>query len=530
MGFFSSLLTPHSSLASERFRRTGKVLMGKPIAIVCRRRFPPLICVVALLCAALAAGCAAMTNPTLIGIPVRLLPPELRGKSVAGMQTIPLSLLGQQRPENYRIDGGDVLGVWIETILGELGQQPPIQSTVNLGNIDLPPSIGYPIQVDRDGTISLPRIEPLRVAGMTFKEAENAIRKAYLNAQIIKEHIRILVTLMRPRTYHVLVLREDSPTPQGGVVTSQLGGSGPEYISASRKGTGWDLVMPAYHNDVLTALAKTGGLPGTDAYDELIIERNTPQGGRNWEMIAQEFQANGPPACVPGGPIMRIPLRVRRGTPLPIRPEDVVLRDGDVVYVPAREERLFFTGGLLPPGQHILPRDTDLDVIEAIARVRGPLMNGNFSTSNLAGTMILPGLGQPSPTLLSVVRRMPDGCGQITIRVDLNLALKDTRERLLVQAGDFLILQETPEQGIVRYLTQVVELPFYYVFSRGPNLITAGAFNYPGGVAPTPTIVPMGFGTSVNTGYSVGSATSGAGTSPIPISTIPATPTTPVGR
>jgi protein involved in polysaccharide export with SLBB domain len=500
--------------------------MGKPFAIVCRRRFPPLIYLAALLSGALATGCAAMTNPTLIGIPVRLLPPELRGKSVAGMQTIPLSLLGQPRPENYRIDGGDVLGVWIEGILGERGQQPPIQSSVNLGNIDLPPAIGYPIQVDRDGTITLPEIEPLRVAGMTFKEAERAIRRAYAESRILKKEavLRILVTLMRPRTYHVLVLREDSPIPQQSMVTSQLAGTGPEYVSISRKGTGWDLVLPAYHNDVLTALAKTGGLPGTDAVDTIIIERNSPQGGRNWEMIAQEFQTNGPPPCVPGGPLMRIPLRVQPGTPLPIRPQDVILRDGDVVYVPAREERLFFTGGLLPPGQHILPRDTDLDVVEAVARVRGPLMNGNFSTSNLAGTMIMPGLGQPSPTLLSVVRRMPDGCGQITIRVDLNLALKDPRERLLVQAGDFLILQETPEQGIVRYLTQVVELPFYYLFQRGPNLITAGAFNAPGGTAP-PAIAPMSFSSNVSTGYvgnfAPGTATSGTTILPSPIPTVP---------
>lgn len=505
--------------------------MGQPIAIMCRRRFPPAICLLALCGGALAAGCAAMTNPTLVGIPVRLLPPELHAKSVAGMQTIPLSLLGQQRPEAYRIDGGDVLGVWVDTIFSERDQLPPVQAAVNLGNIDLPPATGYPTQVDRDGTISLPKLpEPLRVAGMTFREAENAIRKAYLDAGKTVGKSRVIVSLMRPRTYHVLVMREDSATPQQSVVTSQLGGSGPEYVSVSRKGTGWPLVLPAYQNDVLTALARTGGLPGTDAVDTVIIERNTPQGGRSWEMIAQEFQTNGPPACVPGGPIMRIPLRVRPGTPLPIRAEDVILRDGDVVYIPAREERLFFTGGLLPPGQHLLPRDSDLDVVEAVARVRGPLMNGDFSTSNLAGTMILPGLGQPSPTLLSVVRRMPDGCGQATIRVDLNLALRDPRERLLVQAGDFLILQETPEQGIVRYLTQVMELPFYYIFKRGPNLITAGTFSAPGGVAPSPTIVPMNFSSSVSTGYigNFAPTAASAATSAVPI--IPTPIPTPTGR
>jgi protein involved in polysaccharide export with SLBB domain len=490
--------------------------MGKPIAIVCQRRLPSLTALVALLGGALAAGCAAMTNPALDGIPVRLLPPELRGQSVAGMQPIPLSLLGQQRPDVYRIDAGDVLGVWVEGILGEKNQQPPIHTPVTLGTVDLPPALGFPIQVERDGTISLPQIEPLKVAGMTFKEAENAIRRAY-EPQILRPgQNRILVTLMRPRTYHVLVLREDSPTPQQGVVTSTLGGGGPEYVSISRKGTGWDLVLPAYQNDVLTALAKTGGLPGTDAVDAVIIERNATRGSRNFDVIAQEFQANGPPACVTGGPLQRIPLRIRPNTPLPVRPEDVILRDGDVVYIQAREERLFFTGGLLPPGQHLLPRDTDLDVLEAIARVRGPMFSGAFSTSNLAGTMLLPGIGQPTPTLLTVIRRMPDG-GQIKIRVDLNRAVKDARERLLVQAGDFLLLQETPEQGIVRYITQTAELPFYYLFHVGPRLFTGVAFGPPGGIAPT-GITTMSINTTLSTGFS-GNAPSSTTPVPLPIPT-----------
>ncbi len=484
--------------------------MGKPIAILSLRRFPRFVALTALLSGALAAGCAALTNPTLEALPVRLLPPELRGQSVAGMKTIPLSLLGQERPDAYRIDGGDVLGIWVESILGEEGQQPPVQQPISLTNADLPPASGYPIQVERDGTISLPQIEPIKVGGMTFREAEAAIRKAYVDAKIFKLNParpgrpRILVTLMRPRTYHVLVLREDSPVSQQAVVTSQLGGGGPEYIGISRKGTGWDLTLPAYQNDVLTAIAKTGGLPGTDAVDMVIVERNNTQGGRNFDAIAQEFQTNGMPACVPGGPMIQIPLRVPPGTPLSIRPQDIILRDGDVVYIPAREERLFYTGGLLPPGQHILPRDTDLDVLEAIARVRGPLFNGAFSTSNLAGTMLLPGLGQPTPTLLTVVRRLPNGCGQIPIRIDLNKAARDPRERLLVQPGDFLVLQESPEQGMVRYVTQVVEMPFYYVLGIGNRLFALGTFGFPGGVAPQP-ITSMG--TSANLAHTFSTTT-----------------------
>ncbi len=130
-----------------------------------------------------------------------------------------------------------------------------------------------------------------------------------------------------------------------------------------------------------------------------------------------------------------------------------MLHNGDVVFIEARDQDLFYTGGLLPSGEHILPRDYDLDVVKAVLRVRGPLVNGGFSSNNLAGNIITPGLGAPSPALLSVLRRTPDG-GQILIRVDLDRALQDSRERILVQAGDVLILQEKPGQAISRYLTQ----------------------------------------------------------------------------
>jgi protein involved in polysaccharide export with SLBB domain len=448
-------------------------------------------------CAVL-SGCAALSNPGVQAIPVRLLPPEMRGKSVEGLKPIPLSLLGQPHPPAYLIDAGDVLGIWVEGVLGDKNQPPPVQPSLRLNNVDLPPSLGYPFEVRQDGTISLPLLDSLKLGGMTFKDAEQAIRGAYVKAGVLKadkdSRVRISVSLIRPRTYHILVLRQDSPMSIQSVVTSQLGMGGPEFIGVARKGTGWELTLPAYQNDVLTALAKTGGLPGTDAVDAVVVERNTRQ-SLNWDMVMQSFQAGGPPVDAPGCPLVRIPLRVSPGAPLPIQPQDVVLHDGDVVFIPAREERLFFTGGLMPPGEHILPRDKDLDVLEAVARVRGVMFNGAFAVSNLTGTVIMPGLGQPSPSLLTVVRRLPNSCGggQISIRVDLNHAVKDARERLLVQANDFLILQETPAQAITRYATQMFDVPFVWKFAQTSNMFGAMALSAPGGTAPT-TVSPMGFG------------------------------------
>jgi hypothetical protein len=85
--------------------------------------------------------------------------------------------------------------------------------------------------------------------------------------------------------------------------------------------------------------------------------------------------------------------------------------------------------------------------------VRGPLFTGAFGGSNLSGTLISPGVGNPSPTLLAVVRRVP-GHGQVHIMVDLRRALRDPTERIRVQPGDVLILQEKPSEALVRYFTQ----------------------------------------------------------------------------
>jgi protein involved in polysaccharide export with SLBB domain len=441
-----------------------------------------------MLISSVATGCAALSNPGVVAVPVRRLPPELRGTSREGLQPIPLSLLSQPRPDAYRIAPGDVLGLWVEGALGERGQQPPVLPPVRLENIDLPPATGFPIQVRSDGTIPLPLIAPLQVQRLTFAEAEEAIRRAYTAAQILQPRARIVVTLARPRTYHVLVLRQDSPTPIQAIVSSPIGGGAPEYIGVARKGTGWDLVLPAYQNDVLTALARSGGLPGTDALDLVVVERNARRHG-DWAPVIQEFEAHGPPCPFPGSPISQIPLRARPGTPLPIRPEDVTLQDGDAVFIPAREEQIYYTGGLLPPGEHILPRDHDLDVLEAVVRSRGPLANGGFATSNLSGTVIQPGIGQPSPSLLTVIRRLP--CGdRIPVRVDLNRAVRDARERILVQPGDFLILQEAPSEATARYVTQVFNVSFVWKFLQTSHLFGAGAFAVPGGSAPA-TINPL---------------------------------------
>jgi hypothetical protein len=425
-------------------------------------------------------GCAALTNPVVDGAPVRRLPPELLfPRSRDAEVTIPLTLLGQPKPETYRLGPGDVLGLYIPGILGEQGQPLPAHYT---DSPRLKSALGYPVTVRDDGTIALPLVEPINVQGKSIQESEETIRSTYVKKKLPQPggeaERRILVTLQRQRTYRVFVLRQElggfDSGPEGVAGIAIVGGAG------IKRGTGHVVDLPAYENDVLNALTLSGGLPGLDAYDDVFIMRNPSLQDR--ATVEQELKktATGHKPAVPAGlscPVVRIPLRARPGEAPDLKPEDVVLQTGDVVFIEARDLDVFYTGGLLPPGEFVLPRDRDLDVVEAISLVKGPIVNGAFSVSSLSGLIIQPGIGSPSPSLLTVLRQMP-GYGQIPIRVDLNLALRDRRERILVQPKDVLILQETPEEALVRYFDETFRFTFFYrVFgsltSRGQGTINA---------------------------------------------------------
>jgi hypothetical protein len=343
--------------------------------------------------------------------------------------------------------------VYVEGILGDRTQPLPLHVAPQVeiaGQRRLPPAVGYPLPVRADGTIAPPLLEPVPVQGLSTTEVEDALRKRYVAKELLKAGTeRVIVTVMHPRQYQVVVLRQES----GNIAVGPAG-----QIAGGKRGTGYVVDLPGYENDVLHALAQTGGLPGLDAYNAVIIQRGCfdDEPGRAAVLRALEAAPNG---CGPQGLALpcretfRIPLRGPCGKNVPFQPEDVLLHTGDVVFLEARDYDVFFTGGLLPSGEHVLPRDRDLDVLEAVTRVQGPLLNGGFAINNLSGQLIQSGVGGPSPSDLVVIRRTPGG-GEVPIRVDLNKAMYDPRERIIIRPGDLLVLQEAPEEALARYVTQ----------------------------------------------------------------------------
>jgi len=390
-------------------------------------------------------GCSTLYRRA---VPASCVSPALPDSPRSSKEPINFVRLRQQPPPVYLIGPRDVLGIYIEGVLGKRDEAAPVHFP-GPGEENLPPSIGYPIPVREDGTISLPLVVPIYVGGLTMAQVEEELRVAYMVRQKILrpgEH-RMLVTLMKPRTYSVLVVREDR-SEIGGLRSAEVtqGSLGAPTLGTTKFGATHLVELPAYQNDVLHALSKGGGLPGLDAVNEVLILRGGPnrmgQGGR----IPSDPNAWNVP--VENNPnVTRIPLRLGpNDPPLQITEEDIILNMGDVVYIKSRQAELFYTGGMLKGGQHPIPRDYDLDVLGAIG------MAGGAADSQQ-------GLGSFYPPTRVIVARIIDG-QQVPIRLNLKKALLDPSERILIQPNDYILLQYTEMELMVNMLLRSLRLSY----------------------------------------------------------------------
>lgn len=541
------------------------------------------------------SGCAAFRP--IDGIPARYVPDEIKAPMRSGKKTIDLSLLSQTQPSVYHLDTGDVLAISIEGVMPRReGELPPVNMSFN-ANDEALPALGYPVPVRSDGTVSLPMLhDAVSVRGLTVKQAEDTVRRAYtVDKKILQSgNERVWVILYRPRQYRVLVIRQEGvETPAGS------GMPGAVNLGALKRGTGKAVMLTAYKNDVLHALAETGGLPGLDAENTIYVIRSKrrsggaaadglatggppnsgwsttpsqlglpplPEGGHSFSPLPNEYAPGAnPPATLPtpapepvsppdsqdatpgpqsrwpassansrvqmamlgfesgqspqrvaptsyssdatrrpsyampptnmpavmnnvqqmapptspamnwqsglppmqatnnwpemsaeswvghastGDPtlanqsVTKIPVRLAPGEQTRFTERDILLEDGDIVFIESRDTEIFYTGGLLGGGQYTLPRDYDLDVMGAVAIAQA---GGNSGTATRAtgGITALNNDVTISASQAIILRKMPNG-SQVPIKVDLYRALRHPDERVLMQPGDFLLLQYTP--------------------------------------------------------------------------------------
>jgi RNA polymerase sigma factor (sigma-70 family) len=262
-------------------------------------------------------------------------PVEQTGDASNKLKTVSFLSLQRTPMDVYRLAAGDTLGLVIDGILGDSKQLIPVRQGENSNT---PPVMGYPMVVREDGTIPLPQVPPLKVAGMSVAELEAALRQAYTvtTRRVNPDVFSAIVTLMRKRTVRVVVIREDV----GGdsTITNRKADHTSRAPGANR-GIGQVLELPFGDNDLLTVLVRSGGIPGANAADAVVIERT--------RLAPNETDHAGAPVSVKNGAgeattkkyvkqTLHIPLRLRANARVPFTEDDITFQNGDIVFVPAR--------------------------------------------------------------------------------------------------------------------------------------------------------------------------------------------------
>jgi protein involved in polysaccharide export with SLBB domain len=365
-------------------------------------------------------------------------------------QQINFLTLRRSPPEEYVLGKGDTLGIYIQGITGDAEVPPP----VNFGtDKEGDPALGYPVPVRDDGYISLPLVAPIRVTGLTVSEAEAKIIRAYTQDKkiLLEGNEKIIVTLMKRRTYNVLVIREDGNSSRG----QQNLNRNAIYQDEGKISESFSIDLPAYENDILHALSESGGMPGERAKNEIVVLRGGQNSGQNMGAIVQAIGPNGgsqQAATLESANVVRIPIKGEAGSFPTLSEADITLEDGDVVFIEGRERDVFYTGGLLDGGRFPLPRDYDIDVLEAMA-----MAGGSISGSAGSGTGgPFNGIGSILPaTQVTILRKC--GCEQVAIDVDLRYAMADPCERVVIQPGDMIVLEYRKNELITNTVVSIFQ-------------------------------------------------------------------------
>ena len=408
-----------------------------------------------------AASLAESGCQTINAVPVSRVPSEILSTELKdNFKDISLLRLRQDPPETYLLAPGDVLGVYVKGVLVGEDELPPVHYPED-GN--RPPAVGYPVPIREDGSLALPIIDPINVEGMSLVEVTTAVQNAYTYPrEIIKKgEESIIVTLIQARKVRVQVIREEAGGQEG----------------VSKRGTGKVVDLPAYENDVLHALNETGGMPGTDAKNEILIYRGLFKSGVDADTILTEVcqsDCDDPCFCnetpLPDPPnVTRIPLRYNPANPPVFSQKDIILQDGDIIIIRSRDRETFTAAGALGGGEFALPRDKDLDIIGAVAMARGGLGQsgtgvmaiggGGGGGGGMGGGGGGRGGGFCQPSEAVIIREL--ACGDsIAMKVDLNRALEHPSERVLIQPNDVVLVRYTLAEELGNVFLSVFQINY----------------------------------------------------------------------
>ena len=272
------------------------------------------------------------------------------------------------------------------------------------------------LRVARDGTIGVPLVGRVGVAGMGVERAEAAIAAASRYRQVFPNpHVSVRIDQRRMNCVTVIGAVEEPGTYE----------------------------LPRGASSLMAGLVAAGGLSEEAGVDVEIRHQGPPRdvpdllqageprpAGPNWaEQVAHHQYPSSAPAA---GRTIHVNL---------IAPEvqgvgKHALEDGDVVHVAKRDLQPIYVMGLVKkPGEFKLPSNKELRVLDSLALAGG-------CSSQVADKVV-------------VIRRLPDQSAPISIVLSIQRAINGP-DNLALAPGDTVIVKQTPETIVVDTLKGLV--------------------------------------------------------------------------
>ncbi len=314
------------------------------------------------------------------------LPAEIEAPPLDSTREIDLSQLARPRANSEQIFAGDTVEVAISTGLERQGSNQ------------------WLLRVADDGTINIPLVGPVRVAGLVLPHAEQVVRETSV-ARGIYRNPQVAVQVVDRRSIRVSVV--------GEVVKPG------------------DYDLPMMQTDLLAAISMAGGLKSDSAGE--IIEITHPANAFAVQQASYPGAPRGP------APSRNVTINLRDVTEG--RGGDFHLENGSVVMVGKKPPRTFSVIGLVKkPGQYSGLNEQDIRLLDAIAMAGGRTME-IADKVHIYRTID----GSDKPIVIEASMREAKGGGSANIRL---------------APGDVVSIEETPLTFTVGSLMNFVRFGF----------------------------------------------------------------------
>ena len=101
---------------------------------------------------------------------------------ICAVLTVPAVLVFLQLNSEPVTKPGRFLGFYIEGVLGSPGGAAPDLLPPPDPDYDFPETMGWPVPIRKDGTVSLPLIKPVHVQDKSLREVHELVKSAYKKA------------------------------------------------------------------------------------------------------------------------------------------------------------------------------------------------------------------------------------------------------------------------------------------------------------------------------------------------------------